>query len=538
VSRLRPGFAQLALVARGEARLAFARAPEIIQHVLVIFGWAALAIFLGSVVGFAAVLLPPTGAFGIVAAVGLVLIWVMPDLSAVPDRVVRRLLFAEVIVNLCLPYYYAVLVEGLPFISVRRLFVFPLILLLAIAIGGSSEVRRKMADIMRTDRFLSACVFGFLAIIFISITVSANPTSSLSRTIDTILEWYVPLVAMLYALRSESDVELLIRIICWSTLFVVLMGLVEFIVHFNVFLHVLPKSMLAALAASGPTFANLIQNGSSGLRNGMYRASSTYTSELSFAEFCAMIAPLAVLFLLHARSTRDRAFGGVLLLATFLGIIISGSRGGYVAVFSALVVLLPVWLLRTYRFKPQSMSPAVGLLVGGATIVVAVLLVMFWTRAHNAVLGGGAEQYSNQGRQIEWALATPKILRSPIIGYGYGTAGDVVGYFPLGASFPTVDSYLISLLVETGVIGTVLFFGMLFIAIWRGLRRYVADPSWYGALAAGPACALTAYMTYRTVLSQIENNDLCYIFVGCVLLMEYYGGKTARAAERGGARSP
>ncbi len=103
MSLLRLDFAQLTLVARGEARLAFARAPEFIWRALMILGWAALAIFLGSVVGLAAVLLPPMGALGIVAAVGLVLLWVMPDLAAVPDRIVRRLLFASLVVNLCVP---------------------------------------------------------------------------------------------------------------------------------------------------------------------------------------------------------------------------------------------------------------------------------------------------------------------------------------------------------------------------------------------------------------------------------------------------
>jgi hypothetical protein len=38
---------------------------------------------LGFVVGLSAVILPPMGAFGIVAVAGLVLLWVMPDLPLV-----------------------------------------------------------------------------------------------------------------------------------------------------------------------------------------------------------------------------------------------------------------------------------------------------------------------------------------------------------------------------------------------------------------------------------------------------------------------
>ena len=359
-----------------------------------ILGWAALAIFLGSVVGLAAVLLPPMGALGIVAAVGLVLLWVMPDLAAVPDRIVRRLLFASLVVNLCVPYYYAILIEGLPFISIRRLFTFPLIILCAIAISGSGEVRRRIADIIRSDRLLSVCVFGFVVMIFVSIFTSISPETSLSQCSQVILEWYVPFLAVLYVIRSEADIDLSIRIIAWCSLFVCLMGIIEFVVHFNIFLRILPKSMLAALAANSVGFANML-NAPTVLRNGLYRASSVYVVGLSFAEFNAMMAPFALLFLVHATTARDRAFGGALLMATLLGIFVSGSRGGYISVFCAFVVLLAAWLLRTRRFKPLSMSPAVGLLVGGGILVAAVLVVSFWGRAHNIVLGGGSEAFSD-----------------------------------------------------------------------------------------------------------------------------------------------
>ncbi len=104
-----------------------------------------------------------------------------------------------------------------------------------------------------------------------------------------------------------------------------------------------------------------------------------------------MMAPFALLFLLHATTFRDRAFGSALLLATLLGIFVSGSRGGYISVFCAFVALLAAWLLRTRHFKPLSMSPAVGLLVGGGALG-AVFVVSFWGRAHNIVLGGGMEQ--------------------------------------------------------------------------------------------------------------------------------------------------
>ena len=58
-------------------------APNVLRYLAPIVAWAAASIALGLVVGFAAVVLPPAGAFGIVAVVAVVLLWVMPDLPLV-----------------------------------------------------------------------------------------------------------------------------------------------------------------------------------------------------------------------------------------------------------------------------------------------------------------------------------------------------------------------------------------------------------------------------------------------------------------------
>ena len=121
-------------------------------------------------------------------------------------------------------------------------------------------------------------------------------------------------------------------------------------------------------------------------------------------------------------------------------------------------------------------------------------LVVFWKKAHNIVFGGGMEAYSDEGRLIQWQLAWPHILANPVTGHGYATAGDVIGNF-LGAGaagIASVDSWLISTLVETGVPGFVFFFGMAIFAAWRGLRLFLFDPSKGAAAAGALACSLIA----------------------------------------------
>src|SRR6516164_2621375 len=105
---LRFALFQVASAAMAETRLAARAAPGVIRHVAPIVAWAAASIFLGLVVGFAAVVLPPTGAFGFVAVAGVVLLWVMPDLPLVSIGAVRKAFFVMLVADLCVPFYYTI----------------------------------------------------------------------------------------------------------------------------------------------------------------------------------------------------------------------------------------------------------------------------------------------------------------------------------------------------------------------------------------------------------------------------------------------
>ena len=76
----RSRLSQVASVAVAETKLVARALPSVLRHLAPIAAWAAASIALGFVVGLAAVALPPLGSFAIVAVVGLVLLWVMPDL--------------------------------------------------------------------------------------------------------------------------------------------------------------------------------------------------------------------------------------------------------------------------------------------------------------------------------------------------------------------------------------------------------------------------------------------------------------------------
>ena len=219
--RSRNGFAlsQVAAVAMAETRLASRAIPNVIRHVAPIVAWALASIGLGVVLGLSAVILPPMGAFGIVAVAGLVLLWVMPDLPLVSPGFIRKAFFIMLIADLVIPFYYTVQFSGLPWISARRLATFTLIAPFLVAVAASSDVRRHIAERVRASLLISICATGFLAVAALSILTSVSPTKSTSALVDAVLSWYVPFFAMIYIARDNDDLVLILKIICLCAIF-------------------------------------------------------------------------------------------------------------------------------------------------------------------------------------------------------------------------------------------------------------------------------------------------------------------------------
>jgi hypothetical protein len=504
--------AQFFALARVETRLGFADAPAFARQAAVFVAWATTAIVMGSLLGFMAVILPPTPIFVIILLVAVVLLWVLPDLPLVSYILVRRMLIVALVVKLIVPDYYAIQILSIPWISARRLVLFPLIAVFAVALSTSLDARQWIVRLVSRNRLLVLCVFGFPVAALLSVLTSQVPTESLNAVVEIILEWYVPFAAFLYVMRKEEDVEVIIRILFWCALFVSIIGVLDFVFQRNLYLDLLPNSLVNSLMQYNPSFAAMVNEPQ--FRNGAYRADSVFDVSLNFAEFEAVIAALAAVFALHGRTTKDRVLGAVLVFVSFVGIFASGSRGGWVSVIVAFAALAALYSIRTYRIEPGSLKPGFIGLTAAVGFVVLWGLILSWGRMHNMVLG---ETYGD--RDVQWTLGIPKILANPITGHGYALGGAIIGYG--GPTRQSIDSFLLATLVETGILGTVCFFGGLLLSIWIALRRYLSDQSWQGALMGGLGFALLAYLTYRYVLAERANIYLMYLLLACVMVLNY-----------------
>jgi O-antigen ligase len=513
-TRIRNRFAlsQIASVAMAETRLAGRAIPNVLRHLAPIVAWTVASIALGVVLGFSAVILPPMGAFGIVGVAGLVLLWVMPDLPLVSPALIRKAFFVMLIADLIIPFYYAIQFSGLPWISARRLATFALIAPFLVAVAASSEVRRHVAERVRASLLIFICATGFLAVAALSVLTSISPTESTSALVDAVLSWYVPFFAMIYIARDKNDVIFLLKIICVCALLNTGAGVVEFFLKHRFFIDVFPKGMLATMIENNPTLANLLPNPQD-FRNGLFRASSTFVTPLSFGEFQIIVIPIGLFFLLHRETLFERALGGAVAFGGIVGIFCSGSRGGFVGVIASVAVFVAFYSIRKAMSTRGSLVPAISGVLGIIGFGSVIGVIMLSHQVHDMVLGGAAQASSTDARYLQWAAGVPFIKSNPITGHGFGLGGLIIG---MGQ-----DSYILSLVLETGIPGLVFFVGLLVLPVWYGLRNYLSDMTESGALAGALACSFVGFIVNRLVLSQKENHMLIFSLLAIVIVVNY-----------------
>ena len=529
-TRIRNRFAvfQIASVAMAETRLAGRAIPNVLRYLAPIVAWTVASIALGVVLGFSAVILPPMGAFGIVAVAGLVLLWVMPDLPLVSPGLIRKAFFVMLIADLIIPYYYTVQFSGLPWISARRLATFTLIAPFLVAVAASSDVRRHIGERVRASLLVFICATGFLAVAALSVFTSISPTESTSALVDAVLSWYVPFFAMIYIVRDHDDLVFLLKIICLCAILNTGAGVVEFFLKHNFFVQIFPTSMLDALIANNPTLSDLLPSPQH-FRNGLYRASSTFVTPLSFGEFEIIVIPIGLFFFLHREKLFEKVLGGVVVFGGLIGIFSSGSRGGFVGVIPSVAVFVAFYSIRKAVSSKGSLVPAIAGLLGIIGFGCVIGAIEASHSLHDMVLGGAAQASSTDARYLQWTAGTPFIKSNPITGHGFGLGGYIIG-------MPSIDSYILSLVVETGVLGLVFFVGLLVLPVWYGLRNYLSDMSESGALAGALACSFIGFTINKLVLSQKENHMLIFSLLAIVIVLNYEFARK-RAPQRSADKS-
>jgi O-antigen ligase len=160
-----------------------------------------------------------------------------------------------------------------------------------------------------------------------------------------------------------------------------------------------------------------------------------------------------------------RVAGVIYFVAAPVGLLLTGTRGAFVAGLAACTIVpftLPRLTLRGYALG--------AVLLTGITVAAALVVPRAnWDRImtiSTQVTGGG----SMSGRTDIWRASWQVFLQHPVVGVGYGGFAPATEPYLHNRFMSNAHNLVLGLLVEGGVVGLVLFASMIGACVWTAFR--------------------------------------------------------------------
>lgn len=448
----------------------------------------------------------------------LLIIWAMPD-AAAPVRVMTFFFFAYFIGMMVWPNYLSIALPGLPWISIKRLTVFPLVILLLYSVSVSQEFKKTLGTALKSSPIIWKAVTALAIITTVSVGFSNNLPFSLSKLIVAQTEWIAIFFVSCYLFLTPGRPTRWMFYMWAAAIWVCAMGIWEYRLdhvpwrdHIPSFLQIDDPSVQRALA------------GGSRAALGTHRVQSVFTTSLGLSEFLALTIPFVMHFVRSEFNWKLR-LAALACIPTFVFVIVvSQSRLGLVGSLISLLAFIFIWAFRR-RIADKNNPFWTGILVAYPIIASMIVASTFLIgRIHARVWGNGPQQFSDQSRIEQWKLGIPRILTHPW-GYGIGKGSEALGF---SDGFSTIDSYYLAVALEFGVIGFIVYYGLMFFALYLAGQRTVSTEPLNGesALLIPIGVALANFIVIKSVFAQTDNHPIIFMILGMLAALLYrFSGK-------------
>ena len=449
-----------------------------------------------------------------IVLLALVAVWALPDVKTAPTGALYGLSFAFVIVLFLWPNYLAVALPGLPWITLMRLVGVPMALVLIVSYSMSPAFRAQIKDTLNATPLVYKLLAGFVLIQVVTIAFSNSKDHSIQRVLNAQLTWTSIYFASAFVFLKPGRVHRWALTLWAVTVIVCLMGFLEYNIsrpawgaHVPSFLKIEDESVIRSLTGSARS------------ATGKYRVQSTFSTPLGLAEFLALTAPFVLHFVMFGRNLATRIAAAATMPMMLYIVIVTDSRLGMVGFLLAFMLYLLLWSwLRWRADKASLLAPAI-VLAYPAIFALFIAATMFVRRLRNMVWGSGASAASTEARGTQYEVGIPKILKAPW-GNGAGMGGETLGFVsPTGIQ--TIDTYYLAIGLEYGIIGFVVYYGMLVASTYYAAKYAVQSPKGELSYFMPAAIALANFIVIKSVFSQQDNHPLIFMLMGIVTAMVY-----------------
>lgn len=476
-----------------------------------------LILFLALIFGGVAAYFPATFTVQLIMLMGGVVVFfaamLVPSDADVPFTLMRRLLFTLLIIWVVWPEsisYY-----GLPGPNINpiRLIYWVLAAIWFFWFVVSRDLRSQLFDRVALIKPFGILLIAYLGWGFVCAFASVDPFFSLHYFIKLMIGPVLIFIFSLSCLRDRRDVDFAFLLMVIAALIACAVGYVEMAKGKNLFYGFVPD-----LVQTGDKkilyLVDKVTN-SKLLAESSNRLWSTFSNPLTFGEYLALSFPLAVFLVGYASKPWWRAIG-LIALPAIIGILVySQARSALLAtglVVACLVVAFGVRAMRQKRSFGLSIAGAFSIIVLGFAIIGTAGVAVEMVAGRSALESG-----SSFARVIMLERGITLTLNSPILGYGPGLGASTIGFLP-GFHQLTIDSHYLSVVLETGLPGLMLFLGLLGYPILKGVFVSLKATDRNSARIVVIFSALLGFSVIKSVLSLTDNFGAVFLLIALLAI--------------------
>jgi putative inorganic carbon (HCO3(-)) transporter len=257
------------------------------------------------------------------------------------------------------------------------------------------------------------------------------------------------------------------------------------------------RAVLAALVASASLSALYgVRSYVISLREGnpSWRIFGTFYNPNVFAGFLMLVIPLSISALLAARSGVVRILSVYAVATLLIALILTGSRGGWLAFLLSAVVFGP--LLGAAFGRPRQGALA-ALAAVAALAGLAIALPPLRVRLLTSF---SAQEHSNRFRLLTWKSAAWMAADRPVVGFGPGSFELAFPRYAIGGYTRMAHENYLQVAAETGFPGLAAFAWLLGAFVFAAARALTSAQSREDALVTAACLSGVAAFTFHSFL--------------------------------------
>jgi hypothetical protein len=375
-------------------------------------------------------------------------------------------------------------INGMIFLSVDRILLFTSLLFFTISLFN----KREIIKLDKFDKiFLVYVIYTVISTLVLTMEQYSDWIYIYKKLFVLIVEYFIFFIVVKNLLRNV-DSNKMFKTYFYILFFVCIYGVIEYIFQKNFLYDFILENNLPY----NQEYKETLMWGQ--IRGDIMRAKSTFSNTLEFAGIVSLSIPFILYFISNSNANNKflkRFFYVLLLAVSILAIIFTISRSIVVIVLlSSLIYILLNKDIKTY-IKISFLI----LLLLSSVIIYNWGFDLFFPDGING-------DKSITVRMADYLTGLNFMQNNFFFGIGYGAIGTNFKY--------AFDNYLLSLVIETGIIGTVLFSTLFLYLIVNYLKLYIKEKN--KKIANFYVCVLTFLFTF--LMLNMSFDALGFVTIG------------------------